>query len=338
MKGQIHIDETTLLNYFTGSVSLTEKEKIEKWIQQSEENKKLAQDVQYICLASETLNIIKQTDASIPLKTVKKRIKQHKKVNLFTWLQRVAAILFIPLLLASTYYWLKEEPVEYIEFTTTPGMVTSFDLPDGSKVWLNSGSKLIRPLKFTGKNREVSLIGEAYFQIAKDPDKRFIVSSGKDVKVEVLGTKFNIEAYEDDNYIATTLEEGSIRLLYKAEDKELNSLMMYPNQKVVYCKNTGKAKEKETFVSGDIAWKDGKIILRDTPLEDVLKKLNHRFNVDFTIEREEIKKSSFTGTFGTQQLVQILEHFRIASGIKYRFIEPEPGEKTIQAKSKVVLY
>lgn len=338
MKEQIHIDETTLLSYFTTPISSIEKEKIETWIRQSEKNRKLAQDVQYICLASETLSIIKQTDASISLKTVKKRIKRHKKISIFTWFQRIAAILFIPLLLASSYYWLKEEPIEYIEFTTAPGMVTSFDLPDGSKVWLNSDSKLIRPLKFTGKTREVNLIGEAYFQIAKDPKRRFVVSSGEDIKVEVLGTKFNVEAYKDDNYIATTLEEGSIRLLYKNENKKLKSLVMHPNQKVVYCKKTGTVKEKETFVLEDISWKDGKIILRNTPLEVVLEKLSHRFNVDFIIKREGIKKSSFTGTFSTQQLVQILEHFRIASGIKYRFIEPEPGDRTIQPRSKVVLY
>lgn len=338
MEEHIHIDETTLLNYFTGSVSLFEKDIIKQWIEQSEENKKLARDIQSICLASEALNTIKLTDASASLKTVKRKIKQRKRAGLFIWLQRIAAILFIPLLLVSAYYWLREEPVEYMEFTTTPGMITSIDLPDGSKVWLNSGSKLIRPLKFTGKTREVSLTGEAYFQIAKDPDKRFIVSSGEDLKVEVLGTKFNIEAYEDENYIATTLEEGSVRLLYKTEDKKLNTLVMHPNQKVIYCKNTGEAKKKETFVSSEIAWKEGKIVLRDTPLEAVLKKLSHRFNVDFIIEREAIKKSSFTGTFDTQQLIQILEHFRIASGIQYRIIEPEPGEKTIQTKSKVVLY
>lgn len=338
MKEQIHIDETTLLNYFTGSVSLSDKEKIEQWLGQSEENRKLARDVQYICLASETLNLIKQTDTSASLRTVKRRIKQHKRASLLVWFQRVAAILFIPLLLASAYYLLREEPVEYIEFSTTPGMVTSIDLPDGSKVWLNSGSKLIRPLRFTGKTREVNLTGEAYFQVAKDPDRKFIVSSGEELKVEVLGTRFNIEAYEEDNYIATTLEEGSIRLLYKTEDKKMNSLTMHPDQKVIYCKKTGEAKQKKTYVSSDIAWKDGKIILRNTPLGEVLKKLAHRFNVEFTIEREAIKKSSFTGTFDTQQLIQILEHFRIASGIQYRIIEPEAGETTIQAKSKIVLY
>ena len=247
MKEQIHIDETTLLNYFTGSVSLSDKEKIEQWLGQSEENRKLARDVQYICLASETLNLIKQTDTSASLRTVKRRIKQHKRASLLVWFQRVAAILFIPLLLASAYYLLREEPIEYIEFSTTPGMVTSIDLPDGSKVWLNSGSKLIRPLRFTGKTREVNLTGEAYFQVAKDPNRKFIVSSGEELKVEVLGTKFNIEAYEEDNYIATTLEEGSIRLLYKTEDKKMNSLTMHPDQKVIYFQVTLPGKMEKSF-------------------------------------------------------------------------------------------
>ena len=158
------------------------------------------------------------------------------------------------------------------------------------------------------------------------------------MKIEVLGTKFNIEAYEEDNYIETTLEEGSIRLQYKASSQEFKSILMSPNQKVTYCKQTGETKNEETYVSCDIAWKDRKIILRNTPLDEVLKQLSHRFNVEFKIEREVIRKNSFTGIFDTQQLVQILEHFKIASGIKYRILEPSPGDKTIQAKSKVILY
>lgn len=338
MGKHIHIDEPMLMNYFSGSASLSEKEKIDQWLKQSGKNRKLARDVQYIYFATETLHIMKQTNASLSLKTVKKRIKRHKTHMLFIRLQHIAAILFIPLLLVSAYYWLKEEPIEYMELTTNPGMITSIDLPDGSKVWLNSESKLIRPSKFTGKTREVRIMGEAYFQVAKNPNKKFIVSSGENIKVEVLGTKFNIEAYENDNYIATTLEEGSVRLLYKTKNKQLKSLVMHPNQKVIYCKNTGMTKNQEAFVSSEIAWKDGKIILRNTPLEEALKKLSHRFNVDFTIEKETIKKSSFTGTFENQQLVQILEHFRISSDIQYRIIEPVPGDKTIQAKNKVVLY
>lgn len=113
---------------------------------------------------------------------------------------------------------------------------------------------------------------------------------------------------------------------------------MIPDQKVIYCKQTGKAEKQEAYVSSDIAWKDRKIILRNTPLEEVLKKLSHRFNVEFIIKKEALKKNSFTGTFDTQQLGQVLEHIRISSDINYRVIEPEPDEKTIQAKSKVILF
>lgn len=338
MEDLININETTLLTYFSGSASPAEKEIIESWLEQSAENRKLARDVQYLYFAADTLSTIRQTDAPASLKIVKKKIRRNRQVSIFGWCQRIAAILFIPLLLSTTYHLFKEEPVEYIEITTNPGMITAVDLPDGTKVWLNSESTLRRPTKFAGKTREVSLSGEAYFQVAKNDKQKFIVSTENSLKIEVLGTKFNIEAYKNDPYIATTLEEGSVRLSYETPGKEINSLTMIPDQKVIYCKQTGKAEKQEAYVSSDIAWKDRKIILRNTPLEEVLKKLSHRFNVEFIIKKEALKKNSFTGTFDTQQLGQVLEHIRISSDINYRIIAPEPDEKTIQAKSKVILF
>lgn len=338
MERPININETTLLNYFSGSVTSTEKDEIKKWLSSSEKNRKLARDIENLYFATDVLAMMKQTDARASLAIVKKRITKNKRHSFFYWCQKVAAILFIPLLLSTTYYLCKDEPIEYIEYKANPGMITSVDLSDGSKVWLNSGSTLRLPSRFTGKNREVNLSGEAYFQIARDEKRRFIVSSGDNLKVEVLGTKFNIEAYEEDNYIETTLEEGSIRLQYKSPDKMFKSIVMSPNQKVIYSKQTGDTKNLETYVSSDIAWKDRKIILRNTSLEEVLKQLSHRFNVEFKIERDAIRKNSFTGIFDTQQLVQILEHLRISSDIRYRILEPLPGDQTIQAKSKIILY
>lgn len=338
MKDQTDINETLLLTYFSGSTSSAEKEVIEAWLDQSEENRKLARDIEYLFFATNVLNTIRQIDAPATLKTVKKKINRQQKHSFWAWAQRVAAILFMPLLIISAYQYLKNDAVEYIEITTNPGMITAVDLPDGSKVWLNSESTLRRPLKFAKGIREVSLSGEAYFQIAEDEHKKFVVSTDNNLKVEVLGTKFNIEAYPGDHYIATTLEEGSVRLRYETGSKKPASIIMQPNQKVIFSKSTGDIQKLETYVSGNIAWKDRKIILRNTPLEEALKKLEHRFNVEFILQNEAIKRYAFTGTFDTQQLVQILEHFKISTDIKYRIIEPGPNDVSIQAKTQVILY
>ncbi|MDR1937093.1 MAG: DUF4974 domain-containing protein [Tannerellaceae bacterium] len=338
MEQPIQINETILWAYFSGALTSEEKKDVERWLGQSEKNRSLARDMHYIYFAADTLHTVRQLNAPAALENVKKQIGKRRRIHAFNRLQRAAAILFIPLLFAVVYDRLKEEPVEYMDVRTNPGMMTAVDLPDGSKVWLNAESTLRRPVKFTGNTREVYVSGEAYFQVAKDSRRKFIVSAGNHLKVEVLGTEFNIEAYEDDGFIATTLVKGSISLSYVTGDNRRKSLLMQPSQKVFYYENTGNIKSRQTYIATDIAWIEGKIAFRNTPLEVVLKKLSHRFNVDFVIRNEAIKQYPFTGVFDKQQLVQILEHFRISSNIQYRIVEPLPNDKSIQQRGEVILY
>ena len=102
-------------------------------------------------------------------------------------------------------------PVTYNTLSTPRGGQYQLVLPDGSKVWLNASSSLHFPTAFTGKNREVELTGEAYFEVAKNKEKPFHVKVN-DMQVEVLGTHFNINAYEDENAIRTSLLEGSVKI------------------------------------------------------------------------------------------------------------------------------
>ena len=173
MDMQKHIDEHILLRYYTDSLSADQKQEVEQWLQESEENRKLARDVQYIYMAADTLNTIKEVNSAEALEQVKKRFRKPDKTNYLVWFQKVAAILILPLLLSSIYFVTKKEPVEYIEIKTNPGMVAALNLPDGSKVWLNSGSYLKHPQKFTGDTRTVELDGEAYFSVQKDKSKIF---------------------------------------------------------------------------------------------------------------------------------------------------------------------
>lgn len=340
MNEAMEIKETTLWAYFAGGLTPAERMDVERWLEASEENRLLAREVEYVYFAMDTLQTVRQLQVGAPaaLERVKKQIRRRRRMYLFKWMERVAAILFIPLLFAVIYNEVKEDRVEYMTIRTNPGMMTSLDLPDGSKVWLNSESELRYPVKFTGKTREVSVLGEAYFQVAKDVERKFVVSAGHRLKVEVLGTEFNIEAYREDDFIATTLIKGSISLWYVTGNNESRSLRMEPNQKVFYYERSQSIKRRETYASADIAWIEGKIVFRNTPLEMVLKKLSHRFNVDFVVENEEMKQYPFTGTFDKQQLVQILEHFRISSNIRYRITEPSGDGKSIPERGEVILY
>lgn len=341
MEENINIEdpEYLLLDYFSGTLLPSQKKAVEAWIEQSEQNRKIAQDIKYIYLTTETINDIRTIDSEKALRTVKTKISKRKKVSFYTICQRIAAILILPLLVSTIYFATKEEPNEYIEVRTNPGMITVIQLSDSTKVWLNSRSFIKYPRKFQGKTRQVELNGEAYFSVHKDKSKKFIVNTPFNLKAEVLGTEFNIDAYKENNTITTTLISGSVKLSFQDKEHQEQSLVMKPNEEISYNNRTGNIKTREPYIPTLTAWKDGMVIFRNTPFEDALKILSKRFNVDFIVKNDALYKNSFTGPFDGQHLPLILEHFRISSGIQYHFIDPETKqEKEITKKTVVELY
>lgn len=218
-------------------------------------------------------------------------------------------------------------------------MVAAVNLPDGTKVWLNSRSYLKHPTRFTGNTRDVVLNGEAYFSVHKDKSKRFTVSTPFDIKAEVLGTEFNMEAYAADSSVRTTLVSGSIRLSFLDDNQKHKSFLMKPNEEFTYNQYTKKVKVNKPYIPTQTSWKDGLVVFRNTPFNEALKVLSKRFNVEFIVKNDKLYNNSFTGPFDGQHLQLILEHFRLASGIQYRFIDPQTGQEgNIKEKTIVELY
>lgn len=340
MDTQKQIDEQLLLDYYSGALAASQREEVESWIQASAENRKMARDIEYICLAMCTLDTIKSVDVASALKVVKKRIdRKGNKIYVFmTWLQRIAAILLIPLLISTIYLATKEDPAGFVEIRTNPGMVAAVDLPDGSKVWLNSGSCLKHPKRFTGNIRSVELDGEAYFSVQQDKSKHFVVNTPFNLKAEVLGTEFNIEAYKESGQVVTTLVSGSVRLSFPSENNAEETLFMKPEEEILYNSKTKRISLNKPYLPTLTAWKEGLIIFRNTSFEDALKILNKRFNTKFIVKNDLLYENSFTGTFDSQHLNLILEHFRFSSGIQYRFIDPETDADKVSEKTIVELY
>lgn len=340
MDTQKHIDEQALLDYFSDTLSPVQKQEVEAWIQETEENRKIARDIEYIYFATDTINTIKSIDSTKALKEVKVRFskKENSKRSFILQLQRIAAIFVIPLLISTLYYATKEEPVEFIEIRTNPGMVATVNLPDGSKVWLNSRSYLKHPQKFTGDTRNVEMEGEAYFSVQKDKSKKFIVNTPFNLKAEVLGTEFNMEAYKESNKVVTTLISGSVRLSFQNKNNTEETMIMKPNDEISYNSKTRGVSLSKPYLPTLTAWKDGLVIFRNTPFEDALNVLSKRFNVEFIVKNDLLYENSFTGPFDGQHLHLILEHFRLSSGIQYKFVDPETGTDKISEKTIVELY
>jgi transmembrane sensor len=145
-------------------------------------------------------------------------------------------------------------------------------LPDGSKVWLNSASTLRFPALFSGNTREVELNGEAYFDVAKNPNKPFKVIT-KDQIVEVLGTQFNINSYSDEETFKTTLIEGSVKIIYKDR-----VVLLSPGQQFQPSMKSSKVIEADT--EEVTAWKNGYFLFKDEDIQSIMRKVSRWYNVD----------------------------------------------------------
>lgn len=334
------VDEHILLKYFSGDVSPDELQTIEEWITASAENKRQAEEIYHIYFSTATLHRIQNVGTISALNKVNKRIDSFKRKLFLGRLQRVAAVLFIPFFCISLYllFPANTDSMEYMEVQTIPGMVTSVVLPDQSKVWLNTGSKLVYPVKFTGKSRTVKLVGEGYFEVSRNGKNKFMVETSKGINVEVLGTEFNIEAYPEDENVTTTLISGKVKLNYISDENRSVTSSLSPGYQSVYNTNDRKAVTSQAVVSVTTAWKDMKVILRRTSFGEMLKLLGKRFDVEFIVLNKKLNEYNFTGIFDEQQLPKILEHLRISSGVKYRIIDSKAGEEGIREKTKIELF
>ena len=163
------------------------------------------------------------------------------------------------------------------------GKKSKLVLGDGTKVWLNAGTRFAFPQKFDGKTREVFLEGEGYFEVARNESQAFILSANN-VKIEVLGTKFNVSAYRSDNFIETVLLEGSVRLSDKGRLFP-GSTLMAPNQKATYNKIQKEIELKpEPNPKTYTAWVEGWYQFSNENLEQVFTKLERYYNVTFAYD------------------------------------------------------
>lgn len=162
-------------------------------------------------------------------------------------------------------------------------------LSDGTKVWLNAGSQLVYPAVFLKDTREVALVGEAFFDVVKNPQKPFIVKAS-DVNVQVLGTRFDVSAYPEDNVIQTVLEEGRINLKYTANGifKRDYVVEMTPNQMVEFDKVSKEANRSVVDVSKYVSWKEGMLEFEKVDLQRALKQVERFYNVRILLDNPSI--------------------------------------------------
>lgn len=210
--------------------------------------------------------------------------KQNKKQLKFNFIYKVASIALIVILLSTTIYLglSHKEPkvalLTYQEYTSSVGEYREILLPDGTVVYLNSGSILLAPEKFISDERKVLLFGEAYFKVAKDEHKPFRVKTNL-MEVEALGTEFSVISFLSDNSVRTTLVEGSVKLSSNNPDKNIEQILL-PNQQSFYRPSMDSIYVKTVNTSSYTSWITGALIFDDMPFMHVVQRLQIQFGVN----------------------------------------------------------
>lgn len=330
--------ETLLPRFCEGMTTEEETRLVEEWIEENEVNQKMVDQIHALYLAADTLHVIQKVDTEKVLKKVKNKINR-KKISWWERTQHIAAVMSIPLLIGILLMYMDRqehrEMARMLEVKTNPGMTTSIMLPDSTVVYLNSESTLRYPSSFNTDIRKVELTGEAYFDVTKDPQKRFVISTLNHSQIEVYGTSFNVEAYAKDNKLSATLVEGKIGFLFNDGTGTARKIDLQPNQKLVYRPTTGEVKVYKTSCESETAWKEGKIVFNNTSMEDILHTLSKRFNVEFVVKNKNLKEYAFTGSFTTQRLERIMEFFKISSKIHWRYLD---SDEITDEKQRIEIY
>lgn len=357
--GEYYMIAKWIATSLTGEISPEEQEYLSKWLEESNDNKKIYENIVTRLEVGENIKSYRNRSVvEADWKTVQSKLKSQKVHTLFyrPWLQYAAVIALVfcvgitalyiqdhkrksAVPLATQQDFIKagnqkalltladgrqvvlehgtegniqagdllieqkqgeldyqktnrtEDSCEIFNIINTPkGGEYKLILADGTRVWVNSESELRYPVRFTGKNRMVYVKGEAYFEVTPDTDKPFIVQTPDSMSVKVLGTHFNISAYEEDEAIATTLAEGKVEV---SEGKQ--TIILKPNQQAVFDK-----KEKHfTCHTVDpyqyLSWKDGKFIFEKETLEDIMERLERWYNIQVFFKSEKVKKLRFSG-------------------------------------------
>ncbi len=255
-------------------------------------------------------------------------------------LMKVAAIFFVVVLFSGLiWFFLGQNPTpnqmaqNFYEFNVPMGQKSSLVLPDGTKIMVNAGSKLRIPQEDPSGKREIWLDGEAFFQVTKDPSNPFYVHT-PNIQVKVLGTTFNVRAYEDEHLVETTLIEGKVNLtnLYKA-DEEID---LAPNHKAILVLDKdvklssaiGREFGEDLRVGklmvsnaidpiSAISWTQGKLVFKEEQFEFIAEQLERFYGVKIEIEDESLKYNKYTGTIKNISLEQTLKALQVISDFNF---------------------
>ena len=344
-----HIKEL-ISAHLSDSLTSDELSVLKTWIDESPAHKKHFNEMRSVWIRSGKSTLHEKRLLEMMNRVSRENHKPHR--NFWTW-QRVAASWFIMVIGAGVLGWhvhkdyhAKTETATLMPASTVihakMGSQTMIDLSDGTRVWLNGGSKLIYGSLYGEKDREVHLTGEGCFEVTTDPEKPFVVNTSG-LSIRAFGTVFNVKAYPEDNAVTTTLVKGKVTVEGKDEHNQPFSVEMKPNENVTYLtERVAKAREEKTQpapkpITVDIpvpepvviennikpelytSWKDEFWVIEKQKLGILSKDFERRYNVRIQFLSDEVMNYHFTGTIQRETIEQVMTILRRTIPLKYSF-------------------
>lgn len=307
-----------IIGYLQNNLTQEETDCFYNWVNESASNKELFFEIKAMYDAGLPLSTPLETSESWGRLLNKKKNSQSRRFNLWYQISTYVAVALLAVAISSMYFLFfhEEDNSLYSKYIGGDGLEADVvELPDGTHISLGSKTTFHYDKDYGKDKRIVYLEGEAYFDVAKQKDKPFIVKT-KEQDIEALGTKFNVMAYPLDSLVITTLLEGSVQL------KTMNfpeRTIMRPNQQLIYNRNTKQASLFHVDARQFTSWTTGYYYFHEQSLKAILDRLSHVYGMQFTVNSEILNQRTFTGTFYRGQSIKdIMEIVNLSIPIKYK--------------------
>lgn len=307
-----------IIGYLQNNLTREETDCFYNWVNESASNKVLFFEIKAMYDAGLPLSTPLETSESWGRLLNKKKNLQSRRFNLWYQISTYAAVALLAVAISSMYFLFfhEEDNNLYSRYIGGDGLEADVvELPDGTHISLGSKTTFHYDKDYGKNKRIVYLEGEAYFDVAKQKDKPFIVKT-KEQDIEALGTKFNVMAYPLDSLVITTLSEGSVRL---TSLNMTHPTILKPDQQLIYNRNTKKSYLQDVDAQWYSSWKTGYYYFPQQSLQAILDRLSHVYGIKFTVNSEALNKRTFTGTFYRgQNIKDIMEIINLSIPIRYK--------------------
>lgn len=305
-----NITRQEIVDYCRNEASVETAKRVEQWLEQSgaeQECEPLLRDIWDSMTPANDAVTRSRAFATFQSNVTTRRSLTRRRI--VRWTRSIAACLFVPCMILSIYLTVNRSSdgrIELVERHVANGKTEQLSLPDGTNVWLNSGTSIIYPRKFAKHSRQVFITGEAFLEVKKDEASPFTVSVGG-VDVKVLGTKFNVKSYANDSKVEVTLQEGAVAM---TATNSSQTTILAPGDMVSYDKTTMLISH-EKLLSDDYAlWREGGIYFRNVTFHEIVLQLERLFNVEIVIRSPQLRGETYYVAFiNNETLEQILGAF-----------------------------